>query len=115
MGHIDLRYAALEIEKSAQSRLSCPMPVEVMNEASKYIVILWKPHSSTISSGNGHDKQLWAHFSISRATYLRSMWPKKGLNWLILVCRLKVALTLMEVKRNKNEGTFWKKWIFLFV
>ena len=68
--------------------------------------------ASFITWRTGHDKRLWAHFSISRATYLRSMWPKKGLNWLILVCRLKVALTLMEVNCNKNEGTFRKNGYF---
>ena len=38
LGYIDLRYVALEIEKCAQSRLSCPVR-HVMNEAVKYIVI----------------------------------------------------------------------------
>ena len=70
---------------------------------------IWKPHSSPISLGLGHDKRLWAHFSTSRATYLRSMRPKIGLNRLILVCRSNVALTLMKVKHNKNQGTFRKQ------
>ena len=90
-------------------------------------MIFWcirKPHSSCISSGMSslvlrHHIRPWAHFSKPGATYPRSMWPKIGVIWLILVCRSIVALMMKaknEVKNEvKNEGRFKKNRIISFV
>ena len=85
---------------------------------------IWKPHSSCISSGMSssvlrHHIWPWADFSMPGATYPRSMWPKIGIIWLILVCRSIVAL-MMKAKNEvenevKNEGIFQKNRIISFV